>query len=328
MELVGIAFDAPGALLERINNPINYIVGNAQEVIDAAAGNWFEAQPFESTQTRKERQAEEQARETVRLVNRGATSPEAILATAAQLIREQNPELSLYQAAASAQEFLALPENFETMRDAMELSGADAEEVVRQIAESTEQESGLKSLLDTGLNGIIEVGAVYGMVLDRLAVHLVDVLGDVGQGALGSVGIKLDDYDGPTGLAAFKSTWDWTEAERLSDYWGVSGSAGMWIDLGANLLIDPLTWWVPSSAARRGHWAAAISDPARVGEFMRQPSTRRIAEQFIEAKRAGDKLGMEHILAGMPFSGREALIYGNLDEVDDALRAFANELPA
>src|SRR3990167_1779959 len=308
MELVGIAFDAPGALLERINNPINYIVGNAQEVIDAAAGNWFEAQPFESTQTRKERQAEEQARETVRLVNRGATSPEAILATAAQLIREQNPELSLYQAAASAQEFLALPENFETMRDAMELSGADAEEVVRQIAESTEQESGLKSLLDTGLNGIIEVGAVYGMVLDRLAVHLVDVLGDVMEGAGGAVGLDFSvdgtPYDGPTGLAAFKSTWDWTEAERLSEYWGIEGSAGMWIDLGANLLIDPLTWWLPSSAAQAKNWARSINDPAHVYEFMRKPSTIDMAEQFIEAKRAGDKLAMEHILAGMPFSGR------------------------
>lgn len=321
--MLGSAAFAVGRVVDFGGNivdvPYEFLVSNARDVLD---GGEFEFHAPQSPTTTQQQRNEARARELLAEARRNI-SPEAVFAAAAQVFREQDPTLSPYGAAQAATDFMATPEGRAYFAQVTDPSTVDSEELVREVRDSMEEESGLKNLLDTGLDKATTVLAAYGQLVDYLGVHAVDIIGDVAQGT-------VEAFDGAKGLAAFRSTWDWTEANRLSEYWGLDDDVGLLVDLTANIVLDPLAgpFGMLSGGARRAaRWEELISDPARVGEVLRDPSMRRVARQFFDAQASGNALAMEALMADMPSFMRGRMLAQPFQSADEVLRYMGSQLP-
>jgi len=345
MKGIGRVLNGAGNLWDQNNGWWNYAMalagegleelrwggGNSVTVMGRPLGRSEESEATvtgrNSATIRRERR-EKQAEELHRQIAAGISTPEALIVAAATELYRTNKDLSPLDAASETVEFFALqdPADIAALSDAVESNFLVSEEARKLTLEAVEgDESGLKSLLDTTVDGIVTVGAVYGMALDWLAVHVVDTLGDVGQGTLASVGLGgMVDYDGPVGFGAFGSTWDWTKENRVSEYFDIEGTAGLWVDIGANFFFDPLTWILPGQKAIIRNWTnMAARNPDK---WLKMRTTRFMAESVVEANKAGNRIPLIGLLDGMDAKFFQRI--RELDNVDEVLRALGEALPA
>lgn len=331
-ETLGSIVDAVGRKVDQWNAPWNWLVANAQQVASAAlgpAGEPFELQGAESSWEMKRQAQEEQFRQTVADLRRAQASDEALLMAAAQQIRYANPEMSLVDATRNGMGVLASPESRAEWEQVVQISDEKADEIVAEMMELNDPESGLKGLVDAGLGAFTNLAGAYGWMLDQLAVHAVDFVGDAGQGLMSLVGLGgLAGEDGPGGWSGFKNSFEWTEANRLSEYWNIDGPAGLWLDIGANFLIDPFLWLFPGPAAMTRRWHRTISDAAKTHKFLKNPTIRRMADLILDAKRADDPMMLEALLAGMPSRSRRAIVESSFGSADEVLGVLERQLPA
>lgn len=332
------AKDGVGVLYDKtISGPVNFAVEAAQELIGAVLSDDpidIGTADLRTSETLYEQRNLAEARSMVAQVEMGLTTPEALLQGMMSEIRRRNPGMGRYQAAEAGVQYLAMPENYAQAQEAAKLTERQRDEVIREVLESAPEENTLANYMDTGLSKLVAVAAHYGKLLDYTAVHAVDILDDLTDGAAGALGYSQSVTDiltgsesRKTGLAAFTSSWDWAEESRLSELWGVEGTAGTWLDIAANLTIDPFTWIIPSNAARKGYWSDVLSNPARIGELIEQPAMRQRLEGIVGAVAAGNRRRLEAVASDLPFAARMSLMDAAPQTVEEAARIISRYTP-
>ncbi|MFH2073331.1 MAG: hypothetical protein ABIJ75_10825 [Actinomycetota bacterium] len=292
----GNMLDAVGRVWDNSNAWFNWTFGQAKDLITLREDLDVR---FETSTTRRAREVDEIAATAVQQAYAGMTDPIGLVTYEAQQTAAENPEMGVLPAASFGLNWLsnATAEEQEQLRGEI-TSATDPLELERDIRAQINQESGLKQAVDKTITYGIEGLAMYGHMLDSVAVHILDSAGDIVMGAARAAGIGFE-YDGPTGLEAFKSTWDWTEANRLSEYLHIEGTAGQWVDFIAAVAVDPFVWiTMGAGAARRGFIRDLVS-PEGVERLLARRTTQRLADDILYAMRTDDVIGARMMLKGM-----------------------------
>lgn len=303
---------AMGMFIDNNNAWVNQALGEVEQFL----GFNVEVTTVSTADARRAREApgiQKKAEELKAASDAARTSDIGVVALVAQEMYRQNPSGGVQDAVArSAEWVLAASPDVRAEINAGIANLTSLEDFVAEAQAAGDQRSSLERLVNESQQWAMDQMATYGRFIDWFGTHLIDVGADALQGSWAFMQGVLQDagvmeYEGPSGADAFRATWDWTQANSLSEYTHLEGAAGMWLDLGANLLFDPLMWIAPGAKALRKRYHAMITDPARVGAALNKPAVRQILGGVERGMGKGDFMPLLVSTKGMNGRHFEAL---------------------